>query len=116
MNILPKAFAAIAGLVLLLFILSLSVSSSKHMPEYAQVYLDDKARVYSAPPYVIDTSGLRISSAAEAYRLGYKPDNASRENGAFFQEGRSLFGTLLEKLGVFEVIPSRWDNDGSWNY
>ena len=111
-----KVCAVIGGFALFLFVVGLSIRSSTHMPENAQIYLNDTTRTYSAPPCISDPAGLRLGTAGDAHRLQYKPDTGSKEAGAFFREGRSLSGMLLEKIGILGPVPARWNADGSWNY
>jgi hypothetical protein len=78
--------------------------------------VDDSARIYIAPPCIKTPIGYRLVTAGAAREMGYKPDRECRDEGAFIQDGRSLTGMLLQKIGMLKPIPSRWNEDGSWNY
>ena len=114
-----KVFLAIkvaAALIGVLLMIGLGIGSLKGMPDYAKVYVNDAAKTYLAPPCTKTTTGLRVITAGEARRLGYRPDRKCRDEGAFMQDDRSLTGTLLQTIGILKPIPSRWNEDGSWNY
>ena len=110
------AVKATAVLVGILLAIGLGIGSSKGMPDYAQVYIDDAKRTYLAPPCLKIIAGLRAVTAGEARRLGYSPDRKCRKEGAFIQDDRSFTGMLLQEVGILKPIPSRWNEDGSWNY
>jgi hypothetical protein len=107
------AFAVAAALLLLGF----GVASNVPMPGYAAVYLDDDAKAYIALPCLSEWQQrpsqrlvfLRLSTASEAIRLGYKSDAACRERDAFMEDDRSLSGLLLVKLGILSPIRHWWD-------
>ncbi len=99
------------------------------MPDNAILVLDAQARTYIAPPcltkehynqliedVVQERDDLRLSTAGEAYRLGYKPDPDCRDEDGFIQQGRSLTGLLFEALGLLRHLPGRWNPDGTWNW
>jgi hypothetical protein len=96
--------------------IGLGIGSSKEMPDNAQVYVNDAAKTYLAPPCIKTAMGLRIITADEARTLGYRPDDKCRNEGAFMQDDRSLTGLFLQTVGILKPIPSRWNEDGSWNY
>ena len=108
-----KVAAAVIGILL---IIGLGIKSSKGMPDYAEVYVNDAAKTYLAPPCITATVGLRVATAGEARRLGYRPDSKCRNEGSFIQDDRSLTGMLFQKIGILKPITSRWNDDGSWNY
>ena len=114
-----KVFLAIKLVVVLIgafLIIGLNIGSSKGMPNYAKVYVNDVTKTYLAPPCIKITLGLRVITAGEARGLGYRSDRKCRDEGAFIQDDRSLTGTLLQTIGILKPIPSRWNEDGSWNY
>jgi hypothetical protein len=70
----------------LLLIAAFAVESLKPMPKNAHVMVDDVAKTYHSPMYFyeINVDGwqkLRLTTAEEAYRLGYEPDKKSRDGG-----------------------------------
>ena len=40
----------------------------------------------------------------------------ARTKAGFSQDGRSLSGKLMERLGMLPPLPSRWNPDGTWNW
>jgi hypothetical protein len=114
-----KLFLAIkfaAALIVILLMIGFGIGSSKGMPDYAQVYVNDAAKTYLAPPCMKATASFRIVTAGKAITMGYKPDGKCRDEGAFMQNDRSLTGTFLQTIGFLKPMPSRWDKDGSWKY
>ncbi len=105
-----------AALIGLLLIIGLSIKSSKVMPDHAKVYVNEAAKTYLAPPCIKAAASFRVITAGEARRLGYTPDRKCRDEGAFIQDDRSLTGMLFQRIGILKPIPSRWNEDGSWNY
>lgn len=106
----------IAGILVVILLVGLSIGSSRTMPENAIVLVDDEARTYFAPPCVAKQGNLRVVTAAEVHDLGYSPDRDCVNEGGFMQDGRSLTGKLLEAIGLFKPLPSRWNADGTWNW
>jgi hypothetical protein len=87
------------------------------MPDNAVLLVDDAARTYMSPPCLAsERPDLRVTTNAKANELNYRPDHDCREDGGFFQEGRSMTGILLEAVGVLRPLPSRWTADGQWNW
>jgi hypothetical protein len=48
--------------------------------------------------------------------LKYEPDQKCGGESGFTQDGRSYTGNLLERMGLLPPLPSRWNEDGSWNW
>lgn len=77
---------------------------------------------YAAPPCIADGSidGVWIAplemQAGEAFARGYRPDDACRNTGAWFQDNRSGVGRLLEYVGILSPFAPRWNDDGTWNF
>lgn len=91
---------------------------TRPMPDNALLLLDDQNKTYFSPACA-KTSGkqsLRPASAAEARRLKYEPDQSCGGDAGFRQEGRSLSGNFLVRLGMLPPLPSRWNKDGAWNW
>jgi hypothetical protein len=110
------AIKVVAAMVCAIFLFGLWIGSLKVMPDHSKVCVDDVTKTYIAPPCVKESDGLRIVNAGEAKRLGYEPDKRCRDEGAFIQDDRSLTGLFFQKIGILRPIPSRWNEDGSWNY
>ncbi len=107
---------AAAGVVAAFFALGFGIGSSQSMPRNAVVLLDHRGRTYLAPPCVRDSRGYEEAIAAQAYEIGYRPEPECRDQGRYLQDGRSLSGLLLEKIGVLRPLTSRWNPDGTWNW
>ena len=108
-----KFMGALIGVLLLI---GLGIGSSKAMPNSAKVYVNDVEKTYLAPPCTTTTPSFRAMTAGEARKLGYEPDKKCCDDGTFVQDDRSLTGMFLQTIGVLKPIPSRWNEDGSWNY
>jgi hypothetical protein len=106
-------------IILLLFTLRAGffMVPTQDLPDHAVVFLDDRNRTYLSPGCAEgDRGAYRRSTAAEARRLQYRPDEKCRETGGFSQEQRSLTGNFLVRLRLLPPVPSRWNRDGSWNW
>ena len=101
-----------------LFVFGFQVGSLNTIPGHALVIVDAVSKTYYAPICLesIDRRSQSVVSCEKAKDLGFSPDPECREIGAFVQEGRSLSGSLLEKLGLLDPIESRWNDDGTWRY
>ena len=114
-----RTAATASGVLSVLFLLGFGVETKTIAPTNAQAYLDDQRRLYFAPPCVgkQEREQLRRSTLSEAYQLKYnKPDDECREAYGFVQEGRSLSGSVLERIGALPELQSRWNSDGTWNW
>ena len=102
--------------VLFLFLAGLGIQSSTSAPQHAIVLIDSERKVYFAPQCVFANAlKLRTTTLGKAREEGFRPDPACVETGAFMQDGRSLPGLLLERMGILKPANSRWNPDGSWN-
>lgn len=105
--------AASAGLLLLGF----GIGTSPAMPGYAVVFVDDGSKSFIAPQCEKIWRGkatetfdlMRRTTASEAEKLHYKPDYDCIQTGAFAQDGPSLSGLLLEKIGILPRKKYWWD-------
>lgn len=104
---------ATGGAILLL---GFGIGSTIVMPKNAIVYLDMTESTYLSPPCVADSRRYEISTAAEAYSLSFRPDAKCRNAGGFVQDGRSLSGEALERIGLLPPLKRRWNADGTWNW
>ncbi len=90
---------------------------TRSMPDNAVVLLDDRHKTYFSPKCAPkEKTDLHPATAAEARGLKYEPDKACQGAAGFRQDARSLSGHLLERLGMLPPLPSRWNQDGSWNW
>jgi hypothetical protein len=90
---------------------------TKTMPDHALVLLDDQNHTYLSPVCAPkEQKAYRVTSAAEARRLKYGPEEKCQAEAGFTQEGRSITGNFGERLGLLSPLPSRWNKDGTWNW
>jgi hypothetical protein len=105
------------GIIALLLIVASGIGTLDMIPIYAPVYLDDASQTYFAPSCLNEwqhrtgTSAVvaRRSTVAEAAELHYAPDHVCAQTGAFSEDGRSVFGLLLVKLGILHPLKHWWD-------
>ncbi len=99
------------------FLAGFYIVPTRAMPDHAVVFLDDETRTYLSPTCAPkDQKPRRTATAAEARRLKYEPDKQCQDASGFIQEGRSVAGNYLERLGMLPPLPSRWNPDGTWNW
>jgi hypothetical protein len=72
--------------------------------------LDDSSRA------IFRATGLMSMPAIARREMKLRPNRACRDAAAFEQEGRSLSGLALQRLGILPPLRSRWNADGSWNW
>ncbi|MGO8762972.1 MAG: hypothetical protein ACLP2P_11955 [Desulfobaccales bacterium] len=90
---------------------------TRTMPDNAVVLLDDQDHTYTSPGCAKpEKQKYRLATAAEARKLNYEPDKNCRAQGGFNQDGRSVTGNFLARLGLLPPLPSRWNPDGTWNW
>jgi hypothetical protein len=90
---------------------------TRDMPDNAVVLLDDQTRTYASPKCAEqEKRTYRLSTAAEARTLNYAPDKKCQDAGGFTQDKRSLSGNFMARLGMLPPLPSRWNEDGTWNW
>lgn len=100
-----------------LFFLGFGISSSVTVPDHAIVFIDPVNKSYFAPPCASEQMQLAPRmTIGQVRKLGFNPDAACRDAGAFVQEARSLSGQLLEAMKVLSPLRPRWDADGAWNW
>jgi hypothetical protein len=100
------------------FMAGFYIVPTRTMPDQALVLLDDRNKTYFSPQCAKNSAekSLRPTTAAEARRLKYEPDQSCQGEAGFRQDGRSMSGNLLERLGMLPPLPSRWNPDGTWNW
>lgn len=119
----PKVNLKYAILIPLgLFWSGFGIESERYMPDSAFVYVDPVSNVYFGR-YCIPASyksgpfpKLLEMPARAAWALEVEPDHDCIEEGAFYEDGRSVSGMLLEWVGVLGPLRSRWNADGTWNW
>ena len=106
---------AVAVLLFGLLFAEIYLEWSQGIPPTAVVFINDQARTYLAPPCVQTWEGLRRGSVGEAWSLGYKPDPQCQDEGWFTQDKAGIVVSLLQKMGLINGEPTRWNQDGSWS-
>jgi hypothetical protein len=110
----------VIGLLVMGGLYYLGTDSLTPAPDYAIAYINHDNNTYLTPPCLNkpETRKLEQSTIAGAYKkeLNLGPDPDCREADGFFQQNRTGFGTLMEKIGILSPIKSRWNPDGTWNY
>ena len=115
-----KLFVKLFFTIMVFIFLTTGCETTSGTPAHALVYVDHAEKLYIPPTYLqdnlIDPYPYDLITIGEAREIGYNPHPDAREQGYFMQEGRSLIGLLLEKIGVLNPLPSRWNEDGTWNW
>jgi len=90
---------------------------TRDMPDNAVVLLDDQSGTYFSPACAgQEKRTYRPATAEEARKLHYAPDKKCGDAKGFKQDTRSLSGNLMARMGMLPPLPSRWNEDGSWNW
>lgn len=115
--------AMVIGIMVLLGLVGQFVIIADKIPAYAVVYSDSDTGIYYAPPYILgqkypegfDETNLRAETVAEARQKGFKAERACVDMG-YFKQRKTLNDRIMIKLGLVDSAPSRWNEDGSWNW
>lgn len=115
--------AIVIGMVLLVSFSGRYLMLHKTAPDHMIVYTVEETGIYYAPPYILgnkypdtlDTGQLKAMTIAEAQEHGYRADTVCTQLG-YFRESTTLNYNILLFLGLTEPNPSRWNEDGSWNW
>jgi hypothetical protein len=105
------------GIAFFIVLIGFGIGSTDPMPYYAVGFLDDTNKTFVALPCVDEWRSrptqtidvVRRGTAGEAYKLGYKMDSECREAGGYSEDGRSLTGLMLVRLGVLPTLVHWWD-------
>ena len=108
----------IVGLLLASLIFGFAVQTSRDMPPNAILYVSDYKKIYFAPPCLESCAVYRLTTAREVRKLGYRPDKYCSDVVGFHQSDRSFTGHLFQRIGLLKPLPSpsRWNENGTWNY
>ena len=108
----------IAGLLVSSLIFGFVVKTSRDMPPNVILYVSDYKKIYFAPPCLESCASYRFTTAKEVRELGYSPDKDCRDRVGFQQPDRSFTGHLFQRIGLLKPLPlpSRWNENGTWNY
>lgn len=106
---------SIGFLPIVLLVLGFGIGTSTVMPNSAQMYVNHADRQFYAPICDGPKSGFQLATYGDVRGKDYEHIRCSDEN-IFLQEKRSLSGRFLEGLGVLSPFPSRWNEDGTWNW
>lgn len=89
-------------------------------PDNAVVYVDDGELVfYPEPCAPLDTFDYRRGSLRKGTYLEALQNDftlAAECDRDISQKGRNVFLTFVSSLGFLDPLPSRWDEDGHWEY
>ncbi|MEZ5428333.1 MAG: hypothetical protein R2747_18840 [Pyrinomonadaceae bacterium] len=118
-NLRVGIFNLLGGLLsvlILLFLGGFGIGTSKLPPDNAVILFNDEAKTYSIPPCVEKGLPYREGTRKELNDKDYRKVGCKNDDFSMLQEGRSLSGKLLERIGFLPPLPSRWNEDGSWNW
>ncbi len=115
--------AILIGILVLLGLVGQFIIVADKVPPYAVVYTDLEEGIYYAPPYILgkkypdgfDESTLMAQTVEKAQQNGHEADKACVNMG-YFKQRNTLNDVLMIKIGLVEKPPSRWNQDGSWNW
>jgi hypothetical protein len=119
----PKVINFGTKLILIIVVLlgiGLTFGSVGFVPDNAIVYVDTNTKEFYSPLSLsqekVTNLGLKKSTFGQAETLGYQINEDDKQNEYFQQEGRSLTGIFLEKIGILPHLRDRVDSEGNWLY
>lgn len=124
-----KIGLSIFSICVVLFLFGLSIGTVFTCPDNALLLIDEGRGEYFAPPCLMHTeynksekifefaqkNNLKVLQRKEILRKNLNPNVECREENGFIEDGRSISGRLLEKIGILPKFESRWNSDGTWN-
>ena len=115
-----KLIKYLIAIFLLVFVGGFFIGTVGSVPSNAIVYVNEKTNEFYSPLSLSQSKvtelNLKHSTFANAKTYGYKMNEDDKQNGYFQQEGRSLTGTFLEKVGLLPKLQDRVDSQGNWLY
>lgn len=122
------AITLIIGIPFILLIIGFGIETTNTCPDHALVLVDEKSKEYYAPPCLIESGydsvdeieefaqivDMVVMTKGEAKKNKYSSNRDCADENGFIEEGRSLSGSLLEKIGILPKQNSRWNDDGTW--
>lgn len=115
-----KCLTTLVIILVILFIGGFFIGTTGIFPDYATVYVDEKANEFYSPLSLsqekVTELNLKTSTFQVAMDLGYKMNEEDKQNEYFQQEGRSLSGMFLENIGILPKLRDRVDGNGNWRY
>ncbi len=118
-----------------LFLISLGIETVIDTPPHAVMYVHRKTGHYVSPPCLkeleLERGDYRMTTRAELHKIWEEdtaagrvadkarrvfPDKRCSQMSGHSQEGRSLGGLILERVGLLWPLHSRWDEDGNWRW
>lgn len=114
---------------IVLFWIGFGLETVSTCPDNTLLFVDEQTKEYFAPPCIM-LDGFdnvdRIKQFAIEHNLkvyrdkdltgkGLSPNPECRDRKGLTEDGRSLSGGFLEKIGLLPKFKSRWNADGTWN-
>lgn len=115
-------YILIAKMAAIAFICGFGIESIKTAPNNARVLITDETNYFypATSDYFqfmnIKGYTYKITTIENARNDNKEMYRDAKERGYFIQHGRSLSGSILEKIGLLPKIPSRWDSSGNWKF
>ena len=114
-----EGIKAILALFVIVAGIGLFIKEDHRMPPNALVYIHVPSETYVSPPCLGFSDQISRDYVPKALKLvasEVKPDADCRAAGGFTQEGSSWTEIVLQRMGILETPPSRWNEDGTWNW
>ncbi|MBN8577401.1 MAG: hypothetical protein J0L66_10695 [Cytophagales bacterium] len=114
--------------IILLWI-GFGIGTTSFCPDNTLLLVNEDKKEYYAPPCIMTEgfddadkikmfamlTNLKVLTDKELKGKALKPNTDCRDKEGFIEDGRSLSGGLLEKIGLLPKFQSRWNDDGTWN-
>jgi len=122
-----KRILEVGGIILFLLLFFLfAVEEVYRMPDNAILYADLDNNSYLSPVCIDDGFGEPASEGVqvirmtfgEAKELGLKPDRVCKDVRGFHdgeKDSIRLITSLVNKY-VYQIVQTRWNEDGTWNW
>ena len=129
MDKLKKIGLFILAIPIVLLWIGFGLETVSTCPDNTLIFVNEQTKEYFAPPCLME-SGFdnidKINQFASDHNLtvyrdreitgkGLGPNPECRGSKGLIEDGRSLSGGLLEKIGLLSKFKSRWNADGTWN-
>ena len=115
-----QALFALLTVFIIIFVGGFFIGSVGFVSDNATVYVDETTNLFYSPLGLTQEKVTELNLKYTTFRIakesGYEMNEEDKQNAYFQQEGRSLTGKFLEKIGIFPKLMPRCNEDGSWNY